>query len=134
VDRLRRFELVRRLESAPGIHLARPLGYLDFIGLLTDARLVLTDSGGIQEEATVLGVPCLTLRESTERPVTVEMGTNRVVGRAREAIEAAALDVLERGAGPRRIPELWDGRAGERIVTALIESLFDREEAVSAHA
>jgi UDP-N-acetylglucosamine 2-epimerase (non-hydrolysing) len=133
-SRLELFELSAALERAPGIHLSPPLGYLDFVGLLTDARLVLTDSGGVQEEATVLGVPCLTLRDSTERPVTVEMGTNRVAGREADAIEQAALAVLERGAGPRRIPELWDGRAGERIVTLLIESLFESAEAVSAHA
>jgi UDP-N-acetylglucosamine 2-epimerase (non-hydrolysing) len=132
--RLSQFGLAEMLEAAPGIHTSPPIGYLDFIGLLADARLVLTDSGGVQEEATVLGVPCLTLRDSTERPVTVEMGTNRVVGRDSDMIVAASLAVIQRRGRPGRIPELWDGRAGERIVDRLREEIYGREEAVSAHA
>jgi UDP-N-acetylglucosamine 2-epimerase (non-hydrolysing) len=133
-DRLRRFGLDEALAATPGIITTPPLGYLDFIGLLADAHVVLTDSGGIQEEATVLGVPCLTLRDSTERPVTVEMGTNRVVGRDSDAVVSATIAVLERRGRPASIPELWDGRAGERIVASLSASLYEREEAASAHA
>jgi UDP-N-acetylglucosamine 2-epimerase (non-hydrolysing) len=132
--RLSQFGLDELLEAAPGIHTSPPIGYLDFIGLLADARLVLTDSGGVQEEATVLGVPCLTLRDSTERPVTVEMGTNRVVGRDSDAIVAASLAVIQGIGRPGRIPELWDGRAGERIVDRLRDEIYGREEAASAHA
>jgi len=133
-DRLRRFGLEDKLVNAPGILVTPPLGYLDFVGLLADARLVLTDSGGVQEEATVLGIPCLTLRDSTERPVTIEMGTNRVVGRDPETVVSAARAVLQTPGRPASIPELWDGRAGERIVAYLSECFYEREEAASAHA
>jgi len=105
-----------------GMRLLPPAGYLDFIALQASARLVLTDSGGIQEETTALGVPCLTLRDNTERPITVTEGTNRVVGRDPERIVAAATETL---ANPpaRRTPELWDGHAGERIADALLSHL-----------
>ncbi|MDQ1656085.1 MAG: hypothetical protein QOD41_1168 [Cryptosporangiaceae bacterium] len=111
----------RRLGSrpVPGLMLTDPLGYLDFLALQDGAALVLTDSGGVQEETTVLGVPCLTLRESTERPVTVSEGTNRVVGRDPIRIAAAARDVLANPPAPHR-PALWDGRAGERIAEILL--------------
>ena len=116
-------ELGRRLEAAEGVVLAEPLGYLDFVGLLDGARLVLTDSGGIQEETTVLGVPCLTLRPSTERPVTVTDGTNTVVGTDVARIVATADAVLAGERGEARTPELWDGRAGERIAAVLAREL-----------
>jgi UDP-N-acetylglucosamine 2-epimerase (non-hydrolysing) len=96
-----------------------PLGYLEFLGLMADAGLVLTDSGGIHEETTILGVPCLTLRENTERPVTVAEGTNLVVGSRKERIVAEALGILEGEGKVGRVPELWDGRAAERIVATL---------------
>jgi UDP-N-acetylglucosamine 2-epimerase (non-hydrolysing) len=99
--------------------LTSPLGYLDFLNLWKDARLVLTDSGGIQEETTALGVPCLTLRENTERPITVEEGTNEVVGTDPARIVAAARRILSGAVKPGRRPELWDGRAAERIVEHL---------------
>ena len=102
----------------PGVHAAPPLGYLDFLALEADARLVLTDSGGVQEETTVLGVPCLTLREETERPITVTEGTNEVVGTDPARIVAAARAALDRPRTPRR-PEGWDGRAAERVATVL---------------
>ena len=100
-----------------------PLGYLEFLSLMADARLVLTDSGGIQEETTVLGVPCLTLRRNTERPVTVEQGTNVLVGNSREAIVAAADKALAGAALHARVPELWDGKASERIAAILHDRL-----------
>jgi UDP-N-acetylglucosamine 2-epimerase (non-hydrolysing) len=97
------------------VALLPPQGYLEMLGLLAGAALVLTDSGGIQEETTALGIPCLTMRENTERPVTVEQGTNTLVGRdRRQALDS--VDAILRGQGKRgRMPELWDGRAAERI-------------------
>ena len=105
--------------GAPGLRLVDPLGYLDFLALQASARLVLTDSGGVQEETTVLGVPCLTLRDNTERPITISEGTNRLVGSDPTRIRAAVDDVLQAPPVPRR-PALWDGRAGERIADALL--------------
>lgn len=100
-----------------------PLGYLDFLGLYSASALVLTDSGGLQEETTALGIPCITLRENTERPVTVEMGTNVIAGTDPAKIRAiafSALDDLSKFSG--KIPPLWDGRAAERICDALVEA------------
>lgn len=98
--------------------LTEPLGYLDFLALTRHARLVLTDSGGLQEETTALGVPCLTLRENTERPITVVEGTNRVVGVEPDGIRQAIDEALSVTAAPRR-PALWDGRTADRIVEVL---------------
>lgn len=106
------------LGTPPGITVVGALGYLDFLALEASARLVLTDSGGVQEETTMLGVPCLTLRETTERPVTVTEGTNTVVGRDPHRIVSEALRVLEHGVEARH-PQLWDGRAGERIARVI---------------
>jgi UDP-N-acetylglucosamine 2-epimerase (non-hydrolysing) len=92
-----------------------PLGYLEMLALMMAARVVLTDSGGIQEETTALGVPCITLRESTERPITVTDGTNTIVGTDPDRIRACFADVLATGGKRGRIPELWDGHAAERI-------------------
>jgi UDP-N-acetylglucosamine 2-epimerase (non-hydrolysing) len=96
-----------------------PVGYLEMLGLISGARLVMTDSGGLQEETTVIGVPCITLRNNTERPVTVEQGTNTIVGQDRAKILAAVRDVLESGGKRGRVPELWDGKAAERIKAVL---------------
>lgn len=109
---------LRRFSVPDSVTLVEPLGYLDFVALEAGARVVLTDSGGVQEETTVLGVPCLTLRENTERPVTVTEGTNVVVGRDPIRIIAAASRALAGEISPRR-PTLWDGRAGIRIVDVL---------------
>jgi len=114
--------------ESPRLRLTEPLGYLEFLRLLADARLVLTDSGGIQEETTVLGVPCLTLRENTERPVTVTQGTNIIVGTDPDAIRAAATKVLEGEARRGRVPEGWDGQAARRIVDVLEQDLRARRE------
>jgi UDP-N-acetylglucosamine 2-epimerase (non-hydrolysing) len=105
---------------AEGVSFLEPLGYLDFLALTNSARLTLTDSGGIQEETTYLGVPCLTVRPNTERPVTVEMGTNRLVASRRESILEAVKALL---VGPVRnsaVPPLWDGKAAERIVEVML--------------
>lgn len=106
----------------PGIRLLPPIGYLEFLGLLASARLVLTDSGGIQEETTVLEVPCVTLRDNTERPVTIEEGTNRLGGTDPVGIRRAIEEALA-ASGEPRVPELWDGSAASRIVEVLARSL-----------
>jgi len=103
----------------PGIHLMDPLGYLDFLGLMDRARFVVTDSGGIQEETTALGIPCLTLRPNTERPVTITEGTNRLLGEDPSAILSAAKPLIEGKFPEPRSPKLWDGNAGTRIAEAL---------------
>ena len=121
--RIEEFGLAGRVTRAAGLRLVEPLGYLDFLRLWSGARLVLTDSGGVQEETTALSIPCLTLRESTERPITVRMGTNRVVGTDTQRITQAAFEVVEGrgGSEPRPAPPLWDGHAAERILDELIK-------------
>ena len=102
-----------------GVLACDPLPFMSFLALWKDAAIVLTDSGGLQEETTALGVPCVTLRENTERPVTIEEGTNVLAGTAPAAIERAAVAALEAGVRPARRPALWDGRAAQRIVAQL---------------
>ena len=125
--RLEEFKLLERVEtSAPRLRLIEPLGYLDFLRLYSGASLVLTDSGGIQEETTALGIPCLTLRDNTERPITITHGTNRLVGTHAEAITSAAFDALDH---PRAsLPPLWDGQAADRILNALLEQEMIKAE------
>lgn len=113
---IEKFGLTARLD---GLHILPPVGYLEMLGLMRDAKLVLTDSGGIQEETTALGVPCLTLRENTERPITLDEGTNTLVGADPAAIRAAFNDVMTHGGKAGRIPEYWDGRAAMRIAYTL---------------
>jgi UDP-N-acetylglucosamine 2-epimerase (non-hydrolysing) len=104
----------------PGLHLIEPLGYLDFLSLLADAGAVLTDSGGIQEETTYLDIPCFTLRDNTERPVTVEAGTNTLLGLDPAAIAGIPVALAARGDAPTEPPPLWDGKAAERIADVVI--------------
>jgi len=115
--------LGERVKRMPGLRLTYPLGYLDFLRLMSSAKLVLTDSGGIQEETTILKVPCITLRENTERPITIQVGSNTLVGNDTDKIIEAYRKTVS---GPRRepqIPPLWDGHAAERIVNILLEKL-----------
>ncbi len=108
-----------KLAALPNLRPIEPVGYLDFLKLMAESRLVLTDSGGIQEETTILGVPCLTIRENTERPVTCEVGTNRLAGVKTETILAAYSELASGRRKAGNIPPLWDGRAADRIVELL---------------
>jgi UDP-N-acetylglucosamine 2-epimerase (non-hydrolysing) len=117
---LNEFGLLERVGPNERLRLTDPLSYLEFLNLFKGAKLMLTDSGGIQEEATVLGIPCLTLRESTERPITVELGTNSVVGVDPGRIVGAAFAALDgKTRKPHQIPPLWDGRTADRILDEL---------------
>ena len=116
----KQFSLYERIASIPRIKITGPVGYLDFVALMSNSKLVLTDSGGLQEETTALGIPCITLRENTERPITVTEGTNTIVGCDPELIKSTALDALTTGGKSGRIPELWDGKTAERIADVLI--------------
>jgi len=118
----RRLDEFGLLADLTGVILTEPLGYIDFLSLTSHARLVLTDSGGLQEESTVLGIPCLTLRENTERPITVTHGTNRIVGTRAEDIVKGFEDALVPGT-PRSVPELWDGHAADRIAGVFVQFL-----------
>lgn len=129
VARIKEFELESRFTflsegekvEDSGLHVIPAMGYLDFLALEAGSKLVLTDSGGIQEESTILGVPCLTLRENTERPATIKNGTNQIVGTDPERIRKAAIEVLENFRAPTEMPPLWDGHTAERIVGILAE-------------
>ncbi len=116
------FGYTKRIENS-NIKMVEPLGYLDFLRLFSGAKLLLTDSGGIQEETTALGIPCLTLRENTERPITIEMGTNRLVGVDTELIMSSSMEIIDGGyeTTSAKIPPLWDGKTAGRICDALLE-------------
>jgi len=126
---IERFGFASLLEGAP-IALLPPQGYLEMLGLLAGARVVLTDSGGIQEETTALAVPCLTMRENTERPITVSQGTNTLVGRDRTRAAACMDEILQNGGKRGRVPELWDGDAAGRIAADLEQWLARRQAAL----
>jgi UDP-N-acetylglucosamine 2-epimerase (non-hydrolysing) len=115
-ESFRKFGFLDALAATPGLRLVGPMGYFDFIGLVARCKLVLTDSGGIQEETTYLGIPCFTMRENTERPSTTSVGTNILIGsdldRLRSELENISADKFKRGS----VPAFWDGRAAERIV------------------
>jgi UDP-N-acetylglucosamine 2-epimerase (non-hydrolysing) len=118
-ERMESIGLVKEFNNGP-VHLLRPLPYKSFLRLYKDAKLVMTDSGGIQEETTALGIPCFTIRENTERPVTIEEGTNTLVGTTATGI-LSAFEVFKNGGSKKgRVPPLWDGKAAERIVDILL--------------
>lgn len=114
------FDLWERMQQWPRAHLLEPLGYLEMLSLTSQAALILTDSGGLQEEAVVLGVPCITLRANTERPITVAVGANQVVGNQPEVIIETVMARLSNDCPPFRQPDKWDGHAAERIVDVLL--------------
>lgn len=118
---LEKFDLLKSLNQS--IIITDPIGYIDFQALIKNAELIVTDSGGIQEESTYLGVQCITLRNSTERPITVDVGTNQLLGTDLDKAVEAAIDVLNGNKKKGNIPELWDGHAAERIVKILVEEL-----------
>jgi len=103
-----------------------PMGYLEMLGLMKDARVVLTDSGGIQEETTALGTPCITLRNNTERPITVDEGTNTIAGNDPAHILGAYTELMSGGGKAGRVPHYWDGRAAERIAAIVLDWLKGR--------
>lgn len=131
---LARAELLESIEQHPRIHCLPPLGYHEMLGMMANASMVLTDSGGIQEETTALGVPCITLRENTERPITVSEGTNTVVGTDARKILEAVVEVMANGGKAGRVPEGWDGNAALRIRDRLLEWLGASKTGQSASA
>jgi UDP-N-acetylglucosamine 2-epimerase (non-hydrolysing) len=115
------FDLDERIKELKNLILIDPTGYLDFIRLMQNASLLLTDSGGIQEETTYLGIPCITMRKNTERPVTIKQGTNILIGSDNQRI-IKETEIILNGRGKKgKVPELWDGKAAERIVSILFE-------------
>lgn len=121
VNRMKQFGCWGELQRWQNMKLLEPVGYLDSLWLMANAKLVLTDSGGVQEETTVLGTPCLTIRENTERPITIIEGTNTLVGAGHAKIVAEAQRVIEGRGKKGRVPKYWDGKAAERIVKCLLE-------------
>ena len=118
-----RHGLSARLHGIAGLHTVEPLGYLDFIGLVVSSRGVVTDSGGIQEETTALGIPCLTMRANTERPVTVDIGSNLLIGDDHERLLAEVDNIVAGRYKQGRVPPLWDGQSARRIVDVLVREL-----------
>jgi UDP-N-acetylglucosamine 2-epimerase (non-hydrolysing) len=118
-QRLSQSGLRERMDNARGLHLLPPMGYLGFLSLVSQARVIVTDSGGLQEESTVLGIPCLTLRPNTERPVTVDIGTSTLIGSDPDKLRYHLVEVLDGTYKQGACPDLWDGRAAERIAKLL---------------
>ena len=116
---IEKFGYQKKIESMPRLKLTDPIGYVDFLNLMSQAKAVISDSGGLQEESTFLGVPCLTMRENTERPVTIDVGTNTLVGLDEEKIYACVEKIMNGTYKKGAIPDLWDGKAAERIVDIL---------------
>lgn len=119
IGRLRDFDLEKRLVECEGIECLEPLGYLDFLNLTSQAKVIVTDSGGLQEESTALGVPCLTMRPNTERPATVDEGTSTLIGSSAEDLKKHLREVIDGTYKAGKCPELWDGKASDRIVKIL---------------
>jgi len=115
-----RMEELTGIDFTPKLHLIDPIGYVEFLGLQRKAAFVITDSGGVQEESTFLGIPCLTVRENTERPITVSLGSNILVGKDMDRLMLEARKILSGNAKAGGIPPLWDGKAGERISEVLV--------------
>jgi UDP-N-acetylglucosamine 2-epimerase (non-hydrolysing) len=130
LNNMERFGLLAELQALEGVQLMEPQGYLEFLHLMENAEMIITDSGGIQEETTFLKVPCLTFRESTERPVTVEVGTNYLLSDLNpESVDELVDKILSGGAKEGGIPDFWDGHAAERIMEILLEK-YGRKEVV----
>jgi UDP-N-acetylglucosamine 2-epimerase (non-hydrolysing) len=125
IKNIEKFKLSGKLKKMENLKVISPLGYLDFLALVDSSKFVLTDSGGVQEETTVLGVPCLTLRQNTERPVTISIGTNILVGLDSDRILSEAHNILDGKHKKGGIPPLWDGRASHRIVEILKDKLLE---------
>ena len=119
--RLKAFGLLAKIQAATGIVLQPPLGYLEFLAMTSQAKVIVTDSGGLQEESTVLGIPCLTLRENTERPITVDVGTSTLIGNDAERLRQCLGQVMNGRYKTGRCPELWDGKAAQRIAQVIAE-------------
>lgn len=119
-DRLEKSNLLAQLENAPNIQCLGPLGYMDFLCLTSQAKVIVTDSGGLQEESTALNVPCLTMRDNTERPVTCDEGTSTLIGNCADKLRMHLQQVLDGSYRKGKCPELWDGKASERIVKVLL--------------
>jgi len=117
----KQFKIFSFIENCPNIQLTEPLSYLDFLNLTSSADLVITDSGGIQEETTYLGIPCVTLRKNTERPITVDIGTNYLIGTESDDIYRTVVAILSGKGKNTTIPRYWDGHAGERIISEIVE-------------
>lgn len=120
--RLEEFALLDRLESEANVRLLGPMGYHDFLCLTSQAKVIVTDSGGLQEESTALGVPCLTMRENTERPITVDVGTSTLIGSSPAKLDKYLQKVIASSYKEGRCPDLWDGKASERIAKVILDS------------